>query len=347
MMQNEHYGLSGRPFQLTPDPQFWFDTATHRKAMAYLGYGLAQGEGFIVITGDPGAGKTTLVGHLMSGLDREKLHVVHIVSTQVDSADLLGLVASGLGIAPNLPKAQLLTAIERGLHAVARSGKRTLLIVDEAQSLPVESLEELRMLSNFQSGGYPLMQTFLLGQPEFRHVLHGAGSLEQLRQRVIAMHHLEPMELEEVQPYLVHRLKVVGWDGRPSFDDGALAALHAWSGGMPRRLNLLAARMILHGAVEGIDSFSADDVTKVTTELDADMAEPAQLGEPVVRPLDASHHAPVAPHAEELRLERRIAELEGRLEQQEVALRRVLTLLIDWVEADTRPEKNVFRGSAA
>lgn len=357
-MYDTHYGLTGRPFQLTPDPGFWFDTATHRKAMAYLGYGLAQGEGFIVITGDPGAGKTTLVGHLMGRIDRERLHVIHIVSTQVDAADLLGLVAAGLGIVANQPKAQLLTAIERGLHAVARGGKRTLLIVDEAQSLPVQSLEELRMLSNFQAGGYPLLQIFLLGQPEFRHVLHGAGSLEQLRQRVIAMHHLEPMGLEEVEAYLHHRLKVVGWTGRPSFDDGAIATLYAWSGGVPRRLNQLAARLMLHGAMEGLDRFGARDVDTVTAELDADMAPPAPMPEPVVRPLDVAAAArpirpegppppPSQPLPTDAMLERRIDALEARLEEQDAALRRVLTLLVDWVEGDTRPDKTMLRGSAA
>ncbi len=357
-MYDTHYGLTGRPFQLTPDPGFWFDTATHRKAMAYLGYGLAQGEGFIVITGDPGAGKTTLVGHLMGRIDRERLHVIHIVSTQVDAADLLGLVAAGLGIAANQPKAQLLTAIERALHAVARGGKRTLLIVDEAQSLPVQSLEELRMLSNFQAGGYPLLQIFLLGQPEFRHVLHGAGSLEQLRQRVIAMHHLEPMGVEEVEAYLTHRLKVVGWTGNPSFDEGAIAALHAWSGGVPRRLNQLAARLMLHGAIENIERFAARDVENVTAELDADMAPPAPLPEPVVRPLDVAAAArpirpegppppPSQPLPTDSMLERRVAELEDRLEAQDAALRRVLTLLVDWVENDARPEKGMLRGSAA
>jgi general secretion pathway protein A len=349
-MYDEHYGLSGRPFQLTPDPQFWFDTATHRKAMAYLGYGLSQGEGFIVITGDPGAGKTTLVGHLMAQIDRERLHVVKIVSTQVASADLLHLVAAGLNVdTARMAKAHVLAAIERGLHAMARSGRRTLLIVDEAQSLPVESLEELRMLSNFQAGGYPLLQIFLLGQPEFRHVLQGAGSLEQLRQRVIAMHHLEPMGAEEVEPYLIHRLSVVGWQGRPDFDVDAVAAMHRWSGGVPRRLNQLAGRVMLYGALEGVDRFTADDIDAVTAEIDGDMTErapmPAHMETP--RPVRAEP-APVAamPSIAEERLSARVVALEERLVEQDAALRRVLTLLVDWVEGDPRAteEKTVLRG---
>ena len=252
-MYDEHYGLSGRPFQLTPDPRFWFESATHRKAMAYLGYGLSQGEGFIVVTGDIGAGKTTLVGHLMATIDRERLHAIKIVSTQIEADDLLRLVATGLEIdSAGLPKAQLLERIERGLHAVARSGRRTLLIVDEAQALPVASLEELRMLSNFQAGGHALLQIFLLGQPEFRERLYGSERLEQLRQRVIATHHLEPMGRAEIEPYMRHRLKLVGWAGRPGFSADAFDALYTGSAGVPRRLNQLAGRVMLFGAIEGL-----------------------------------------------------------------------------------------------
>ncbi|MEP9402330.1 ExeA family protein [Sphingomonas sp. VNH70] len=270
-MYDDHYGLNGRPFQLTPDPAFWFDTATHRKAMAYLGYGLSQGEGFIVITGEPGTGKTTLLGHLMATIDIERLNVIRIVTTQIDADDLLRMVAGGLGVDhTGLTKAQLLDAIERGLHAVARTGKRTLLVIDEAQSLPVASIEELRMLSNFQAGGYALLQIFLLGQPEFRAKLHGSDRLEQLRQRVIAMHHLEPMEVEEVRPYLEHRLGVVGWSGRPSFSQGAVVLIHQWSGGIPRRVNQLAGRVLLFGAIEGIERFEPEHVAQVIDDLDGD-----------------------------------------------------------------------------
>ena len=271
-MYDEHFGLSARPFQLTPDPAFWYETATHRRAMAYLGYGLAQGEGFIVITGDIGAGKTTLMGHLFDTLDREALNPIKIVSTAIDAADLLRIVAQGLGVDPaGLPKAQLLVAIERGLHAVARTGRRTLLVVDEAQALPTGALEELRMLSNFQAGGHALLQIVLLGQPEFRAALHGSTGLEQLRQRVIAIHHLEPMATEEVAPYVRHRLTVAGWTGRPGFADGAFAALHRYSDGVPRRLNQLANRVMLHAAIEGVDLVTAATVELVAADLFADL----------------------------------------------------------------------------
>ncbi|WP_242415473.1 ExeA family protein [Sphingomonas panni] len=384
-MYDNHYGLTGRPFQLTPDPAFWFDTATHRKAMAYLGYGLSQGEGFIVITGDPGTGKTTLLGHLMQTIDPERLNVIRIVTTQIDADDLLRLVAAGLDVDHHgLTKAQLLEGIERGLHNVARSGRRTLLVIDEAQSLPVGSIEELRMLSNFQAGGYALLQIFLLGQPEFRQRLHGSDRLEQLRQRVIAMHHLDPMGVEEVGPYLEHRLGVVGWTGSPSFSMDALAALHRWSGGVPRRLNQLASRVLLYGAIEQIERFGSLDVEQVIEDLDgdgmgatapaADRVEAAPVAEatPVVdadplpmtpppppmppRPIhlsvvDAARRgAPAADApvdtADRDALVARIAALEDRLEEQDAALRRVLTLLVDWVEGEQRrPDLSSIRAA--
>jgi general secretion pathway protein A len=271
-MYEDYYGLRGRPFQLTPDPRFWFETATHRKAMAYLGYGLAQGEGFIVITGDVGAGKTTLVGHLMDTVDATRLHVIKIVSTQIEAEDLLRIVAGGLEIdSDGLTKAQLLVAIERGLRATARAGRRTLLIVDEAQALPVSSLEELRMLSNFQTGSHALLQIFLLGQPEFRERLHGSDRLEQLRQRVIAVHHLDPMERDEVEPYMRHRLGVAGWTGRPGFTDDAYDAFFEGTDGVPRRLNQLAGRVLLYAAIEQLDTIDAHAVATVLADIAGDM----------------------------------------------------------------------------
>src|SRR5947209_3228176 len=147
-MYTDRYGLSGQPFQLTPDARFWFDSRTHRKAMAYLGYGLAQGEGFIVVTGEIGAGKSTLVQHLLATIDRERLNAISLVSTQVEADDMLRLVAHGLGLAADGAKAQLLDAVEAKLLDEARRGRRTLLVVDEAQTLAVSALEELRMLSN-------------------------------------------------------------------------------------------------------------------------------------------------------------------------------------------------------
>ncbi|MDR7154462.1 putative secretion ATPase (PEP-CTERM system associated) [Sphingobium xenophagum] len=270
-MYDQFYGLQGRPFQLTPDPHYYFESATHRKALSYLGYGLAQGEGFIVITGDIGAGKTTLVGHLMQTIDPSRLTAVKIVSTQVQGDDMLRLAAQSFGLATEgMTKAATLQQVEAYLHMQARAGRRTLLIVDEAQNLAVSAIEELRMLSNFQLGGQSLLQIFLLGQPEFRDLLK-SPQLEQLRQRVIATHHLEPMMANEVEPYVIHRLTVAGWDGRPIFSRDAFAALYAATGGVPRRLNALVSRVLLMGAIEQLEAIDADVVQAVVADMGLDI----------------------------------------------------------------------------
>jgi putative secretion ATPase (PEP-CTERM system associated) len=353
-MYDDHYGLDARPFQLTPDPKFWFDTTTHRKAMSYLGYGLSQGEGFIVITGDVGTGKTTLVGHLMEKLDREALHVIKIASTQIEPEDLLRIVAVGLGQEiGGASKAELLATIERGLHAVARSGRRTLLIVDEAQALPIAALEELRMLSNMSAGGHALLQIFLLGQPEFRERLQGSDRLEQLRQRVIALHHLEPMSPEEVEPYMAHRLNQVGWNGRPRFTGDAFDALYRGSAGVPRQLNQLAGRVLLHGAIERLETIDAKAVDAVVADLANDLPQhaPSAMAQPLPGALRDPEPAPQpVPHPNAIvtdpALVARVAALEARLEEQDATLRRILTLMVDFVENDRRPAPGSLRGAA-
>lgn len=350
-MYTDHYGLSARPFQLTPDPHFYFESATHKKAMAYLGYGLAQGEGFIIVTGEIGAGKTTLTAHLLQTLDPARVLAVKLVSTNVASDDLLRLVANALGVASdNATKAQLLDRIEQFLLARAREGRNVLLIVDEAQNLPTASLEELRMLSNFQNGSRALVQIFLLGQPEFRdHV--AAPALEQLRQRVIASHHLLPMEPHEVGPYIEHRLKLVGWHGTPQFTPEAYAALHRASGGIPRRLNGLVERVLLMGALDNLTSIDAGHVNAVVDDQLRDeqvpvaplVKAPAQTVSVTAAP--PQPHAPVTPpttqpatpHPDTLDLAARAASLETQVEEQGAALRRVLTLLLDWVEQGEAP----------
>ena len=293
-MYDQFYGLQGRPFQLTPDPHYYFESATHRKALSYLGYGLAQGEGFIVITGDIGAGKTTLVGHLMQTVDPSRLTAVKIVSTQVEGDDMLRLAAQSFGLeTEGFTKAATLQRIESFLHTQARSGRRSLLIVDEGQNLSISAIEELRMLSNFQLGGQSLLQIFLLGQPEFRDLLK-SPELEQLRQRVIATHHLEPMMAREVEPYIQHRLGVAGWTGNPTFTAGAFGALYSATGGVPRRLNALVSRVLLLGAIEGLHEIDADVVAAVVADMGLDtdlMPEPvaASALDMVEEPAEPEH----------------------------------------------------------
>lgn len=345
-MYTDHYGLTAAPFQLTPDARFWFESGTHKKAMAYLGYGLAQNEGFIVVTGDIGAGKTTLVGHLMATIDPARLQAFKIVSTQVGGDDTLRLTAQAFGLSTDgVEKAQLLSRIESYLFDTARSGRRTLLIVDEAQNLPEDSLEELRMLSNFQADGQALLQIFLLGQPEFRDRLNASPSLEQMRQRVIATHHLDPMSVDETLPYLEHRMKLAGWSGNPKFTVDAAIALHAASGGVPRKLNTLATRTLLLGSIENADVIDGALVSRVLHDLGNETPAIAAAASQSNGSRDEAADQAVA-HVDDSRLldhEARIAMLEAQVQEQEAALRRVLTLLVDWVER----EDNVARATAA
>ncbi len=273
-MYDQFYGFTGRPFQLTPDARFYFESGTHRKAMSYLGYGLAQGEGFIVITGEIGSGKSTLVAYLMDTIDKSRLNAVKLVSTRVDGEDLLRLVAQQFELpSEGVSKAELIQSIEFSLHDQARQGKRSLLIVDEAQNLTERALEELRMLSNFQLGGHPLLQIFLLGQPEFRDMVQYSPNLEQLRQRVIATHHLTAMEPDEVEPYIVHRLSKVGWTGDPRFVGDAYRAMYDYSQGIPRKLNVLASRVLLLGALESLHEFNGDDVRAVIADMIGEVSD--------------------------------------------------------------------------
>ena len=302
-MFDDFYGLTGKPFQLTPDPAFYFRSVTHRKALSYLGYGLAQGEGFIVITGEVGAGKSTLVAHLMGTIDPQQLTVAQIVTSKLDEEEIIHVVAQIFGLdIEGHDKASALGAIEGFLHDEARAGRRCLLIVDESQNLSVEALEELRMLSNFQLGSHPLLQTLLLGQPEFRATLQGHASLEQLRQRVIAAHHLEPMEKGEIEPYIVHRLEHVGWDGNPQFDQRVFTELYEASGGIPRRVNQIANRLLLLGAVEERSRIDGGMLKSVLDEMRAEKAfpeaapKPMPTKEPVVQQLAPLKHEPRIDH---------------------------------------------------
>lgn len=331
-MYSDHFGLTGRPFQLTPDPRFYFESATHRKAMAYLGYGLAQGEGFIVVTGEIGSGKTTLVGHLMETVDRNRVHAVKIVSTQLEGDDMLRMVAVALGVpAPDTDKAQLLSRIENFIAERARAGLRTLLIVDEAQNLPISSLEELRMLSNFQVGGHAMLQIFLLGQPEFRDRLNNPEQLEQLRQRVIATHHLTAMSSDEVGPYILHRMGLVGWSGKPAFDESAFDAVHRYSGGIPRKINSLMTRVLLLASLDDAPVIDGQMVDTVIDDLGNDQAIAETVEQGTLKLVENPRLAR-DPHA--LDVAARVAMLEAQIEEQGAALRRVLGLLVDWVEAD-------------
>jgi general secretion pathway protein A len=275
-MYESFYGFTHKPFQLNPDPSFYFGSRQHQRAMAFLEYGLHQNEGFIVITGEIGAGKTTLVRSLLRNLNSDEVVAANLVSTQLDANDTLKMVAAAFGVrVKDMDKAQVLLSLEAFLASVAHEGKRCLLIVDEAQNLTAQAVEELRMLSNFQLDTHALLQSFLVGQPEFRQMLE-SPDMQQLRQRVIAACHVGSMDQDETQGYVEHRLKCVGWKESPQFDADVFPAIFKASGGVPRRINSICDRLLLSGFLANKRSFSKDDVTEVAEEFKDETRAPKQ-----------------------------------------------------------------------
>ena len=270
-MYETYYKLQARPFQLSPDPRFFFSSRGHRRAIAYLVYGAHQGEGFIVITGEIGAGKTMLAQTLAHKLASQNLVLAQVVSTRLSADDMVRMVAAAFGLPKDDSKAVLLDRLEQFLLACNRQGKRVLLIVDEAQNLPMGSVEELRMLSNFVDANRPVLQTFLLGQPEFRRTLQ-SPDMEQLRQRVIASCHLGPLDQAETESYILHRLQTVGWRHDPSFGANVFAIIHQYTGGIPRKINILCDRLLLLGCLDKKHALSAQDVAGLIEELRQEFA---------------------------------------------------------------------------
>jgi general secretion pathway protein A len=272
-MFESHFGLTGAPFQLSPDPNFYFASSGHGNALSYMKFGAYQGEGFIVVTGEIGAGKTTLVRTLIEGLDASRIVAAQIVSTQLEAQDLLRAICLAFGIPlKGDSKAQWLATLEAFFTALCVGGRRALLVVDEAQNLGQREIEELRMLSNFQLGSHPLLQSFLVGQPELRKMLQ-SKSLEQLRQRVIASCHLGPLSVSEVQPYVEHRLRHAGWTGETIFEADAYGELHKLSDGIPRRINLLCTRAMLGAFLQSKATIRAQDVAQTAKDLGSELGE--------------------------------------------------------------------------
>jgi general secretion pathway protein A len=332
-MYEDFYGLSGKPFQLNPDPAFYFGSRGHKRAFAYLQYGLYQSEGFIVITGEIGAGKTTIARNLFEHLDRDRLVAAQLVSTQLDADDMLRAVAVAFGLPIKaMDKASLLASLEAFLCQVAIDRKRALLVVDEAQNLTPRAIEELRMLSNFQLGDQALLQSFLIGQPELRGMMQGP-QMQQLRQRVIASYHLGPMDRAETQAYVEHRLAHVGWKGDPHFSPAALDLIHVASGGIPRRINTLCNRLMLAGYLGEKHAFEVADVQAIVHEIRDELGPEASLvtvpaaPEPPVPLTSRDTPAGVAAAGDPQAMIAHLREIEARLDRLEKSIGRAIGLL--------------------
>lgn len=321
-MYKEYYNLATMPFQLTPDRQFFYASREHNRALSHLVYGLAQEEGFIVITGEIGAGKTMLVERLWTELDDRKFSTLRILTTQLSGDDLLKMIGTGFGLSLNsADKTYVLRRVEQLFAEKQAAGKRCLLVIDEAQNLTLPALEELRMLSNITVAGRAPFQCVLLGQPQFRQLL-ADPRLEQLQQRILASYHLGPLRDDDTREYIQHRLKTAGWADDPSFDDAAFAAIHRHTGGIPRRINTLCSRLLLAGYLDETHHISGAMVTDVAEELHRDIA----AGDP-----SPQRSAPDGEIGEAV--ERRLASIERSVARHDRAIRRALELAVQLIEA--------------
>jgi len=289
-MYETFYGLSSKPFLLSPDPNFYFGSKQHSRARAYLEYGISCNEGFVIVTGEIGAGKTTILRTLIEGLHGSNVVIGQLVTTQLDAEDTLRMVGAAFGFnVKGVSKSELLIALEAFLLSKVSKGQRCLLIVDEAQNLTMRAVEELRMLSNFQFGNKALLQSFLIGQPEFREILR-RPEMEQFRQRVAATCHIGPLNGDETRGYIQHRLKCAGSSDKPTFDDAVFPAIFEASGGIPRRINSICDRLLLlgflndrtHLGVEDVDEVVKDFATeaRIDIELDVEGGDDGSLRNP-------------------------------------------------------------------
>ena len=273
------YNLSTNPFRLTPDPKFCFRHPSHNQAYAYLQYALRLGEGFIMVTGRPGIGKTTLAEVFLTEIKHSEVVAARIASANVEAADLLRVVAYSYGIdVAGLDKATILLYLEQFFIQQTRSGRRVLLIIDEAQGLPHTALEELRLLADLQKDSRPLLQLFLVGQEKLRDLMR-EPDMEQFQQRVIGACHLEPLDLTETRSYMAHRLRKAGWKGDPELTGAAVQSLYQYSKGVPRHVNKICTRLLLHGMLKEKHELHEEDVLSVEAELRAEQLAPMERDE--------------------------------------------------------------------
>jgi general secretion pathway protein A len=265
-MYHERYGLVRSPFEMTPDPAFLYLGEGHREGLATLGYGVQARKGFVLLTGEVGTGKTTLLHALLSQLDRETL-AAFLFNPRLDPLDFFRMLFDEYGIeTPCHTKAEYLLALNRFLIARLEKNLTTLLIVDEAQNLSADLLEEIRLLSNLETPRSKLVQIMLVGQPELWEML-SRPELRQLRQRIVLRYELRPFSAEETGRYVEERLRLAGYTGKGLFKSAGLRVLHELSGGVPRVINILCDGALLLGFARDRDTIGADELREVAGDL--------------------------------------------------------------------------------
>jgi general secretion pathway protein A len=270
-MYNEFYGFREAPFNITPDPRFLFFSDKHREAFNHVLFGIRERKGFIQITGEVGAGKTTVCRAILSELG-PSCKTALILNPLITATQMMRTILLELGLEPRrLDRSVYLEILNRFLLEQAEAGNDVVLLIDEAQDLEPELLEQVRLLSNLETDQRKLLQIVLIGQPELREKLDQRG-LRQLRQRITVRYHLKPLDRFETERYIHHRLRVAGADGRPSFSPWAIRRVHRYAKGVPRLINAVCDKALLYGYVNGTYELKSRAVGRAIRELEGEVA---------------------------------------------------------------------------
>lgn len=306
-MYETFFGLSTKPFELVPNPRFLFLSQSHRKAMNYLRYGLQERAGFILLTGEVGSGKTTIIRDMVGNLGSE-IRLAMVFNTRVTPEQLIAMINEEFGLSvQGKDKVSLLRELNDFLIREHARGGRPVVIIDEAQNLCAEALEEVRLLSNLEADSFKLMQIILVGQPELKAII-GRDSLRQLRQRISINCHIEPLSREESQEYVYHRLELAGNREAVNFYPGTFEILYNFSKGIPRLINVFCDFILLAAFVEETRDLSLELVEEVIGDVAWEQIQAA----PAAAPAQPGETLPLGPQALE-QLLTRLDRLEGKV----------------------------------
>jgi len=266
-MYQSFYGFREMPFNITPDPRFLFLSPTHQEALQHLKYGVREKKGFIVLVGEVGCGKTTLCRRFLDELDPAHFDTALILNPRITETQMLKAILTELG-ETKIARSQndLVAQINRVLLDRIERGRDIVLIIDEAQNLKFDVLEQIRLLSNLETDRQKLLQIVLMGQPELKEVL-ARDELRQLRQRILVHYELHPLSPTDVSQYIQHRLSLAGGNGRPTFTKWALRSIHRASGGIPRVVNNLCDKALLSAFIRESDDVTYWDVRRAVTDM--------------------------------------------------------------------------------